>query len=575
MNQLKPIIMKALIAASPIIAKILIAILIGILLMLPIIYATQIIGAAVTGIDKFINLTTGRGFNTSQEAYFIKLEHEYKKYDLLRNKIGEFDAPLIATTTHYNQIFDSGGYTDEDEDEDEDEKNNEDEYEFDSSNHIVPSTQLTDFYAIANNELGSAYTLFPGQAKLIGHLIDTRITFERCVNVVGVEDVWRYIIGEENNPFDQAWEELKYLINDFALHLLYTGEDTFKDVLSKGNLLNIARLIYFYETNDKSYFATELKNISYEMFNDNIISNLIRIIEQSSFNRICAENQISFPTLQKFINYDLYKKYLKEVYLPEQPYNKCDVCRYNFLIENKEKVEAEELLDRQIREIFEQRDGFDYLYDNLRRTHMTHYLPGNASLPIATEVGKKWRNYVSRGFDDRKQSACYDRGIKESNTGCNHFGIDFSRVSGWPVLAIGDGVVVQAVESYRGYGFYITIGHDINDDGQDDYYSRYAHLSAIMVSNGQQIGGGQQIGKVGSTGNSSGPHLHFEIIDPNRPSGPPAYGRIDPTPYLDAIEEGTSVFEREPIVKLYIPNSDPKEVYYPSTMTNYLTFGNL
>ncbi|NIY67219.1 peptidase M23 [Streptomyces malaysiensis] len=91
----------------------------------------------------------------------------------------------------------------------------------------------------------------------------------------------------------------------------------------------------------------------------------------------------------------------------------------------------------------------------------------------------------------------------------NHSGQDFVVPSGTPVHAAHDGVVVKAGPYGGGdgpaYGNAIVIKHD------NATYSQYAHLSRIDVRIGQTVREGQQIGLSGSTGNSTGPHLHFEI----------------------------------------------------------------
>lgn len=101
-----------------------------------------------------------------------------------------------------------------------------------------------------------------------------------------------------------------------------------------------------------------------------------------------------------------------------------------------------------------------------------------------------------------------------------HTGADFIASSGTTVRAVGAGTVVSAGWS-GAYGNEVVIKH------ADGNYSQYAHLSSLAVSAGQSVSGGQQIGLSGSTGNSTGPHLHFEI----RTS--PSYGAdIDPLAYL-------------------------------------------
>ncbi|MEU5432595.1 peptidoglycan DD-metalloendopeptidase family protein [Streptomyces sp. NPDC020719] len=103
-----------------------------------------------------------------------------------------------------------------------------------------------------------------------------------------------------------------------------------------------------------------------------------------------------------------------------------------------------------------------------------------------------------------------------------HTGVDFPVPTGTPVHAVAAGKVVEA--GWGGsYGYQVVIRHT------DGRYSQYAHLSAVNVRAGQQINTGQRIGRSGSTGNATGPHLHFEIR-----TGP-AYGSdIDPLAYLRA-----------------------------------------
>lgn len=88
-----------------------------------------------------------------------------------------------------------------------------------------------------------------------------------------------------------------------------------------------------------------------------------------------------------------------------------------------------------------------------------------------------------------------------------HGGTDIAGggISGKPVYASRAGKVITAVTSNRGYGIYVLVDHG------DGYSTLYAHMSARYVSNGDNVSKGQMIGRVGSTGNSTGPHLHFEV----------------------------------------------------------------
>ncbi|NJQ07302.1 M23 family metallopeptidase [Streptomyces lonarensis] len=85
-----------------------------------------------------------------------------------------------------------------------------------------------------------------------------------------------------------------------------------------------------------------------------------------------------------------------------------------------------------------------------------------------------------------------------------HSGQDFAIPTGTPVLTIGSGRIA-ATSCNDAYGHAVVVEHE------NGYYSQYAHLSVIEVEAGQEIGVGQRLGLSGNTGNSSGPHLHFEI----------------------------------------------------------------
>jgi peptidoglycan hydrolase-like protein with peptidoglycan-binding domain len=99
-----------------------------------------------------------------------------------------------------------------------------------------------------------------------------------------------------------------------------------------------------------------------------------------------------------------------------------------------------------------------------------------------------------------------------------HTGLDFPAAKGTPVGAGGRGTVVFAGFNTGGYGNLVVVRHRLG------FESWYAHLSVIAASVGQYVVGGTTIGYVGSTGHSTGPHLHFEV----RQFGTP----IDPTPRL-------------------------------------------
>ena len=98
-----------------------------------------------------------------------------------------------------------------------------------------------------------------------------------------------------------------------------------------------------------------------------------------------------------------------------------------------------------------------------------------------------------------------------------HPAIDIGASTGTPVAAADEGTVISAGWSSVGYGNMIEIRHP------DGFVTLYAHLSSIDVNYGDYVARGQRIGAVGSTGRSTGPHLHFEIHTGGRPYNPLVY----------------------------------------------------
>lgn len=115
-------------------------------------------------------------------------------------------------------------------------------------------------------------------------------------------------------------------------------------------------------------------------------------------------------------------------------------------------------------------------------------------------------------IDRTKLKAFYAFGMRQKHPILKirtmHKGVDMSTDYGVPVYASGDGVVekVSQGKRRRGYGRQILINHKFG------YKTRYAHLQKMFVKPGDKVQRGQLIGEVGSTGGSTGPHLHYEVI---------------------------------------------------------------
>ncbi len=113
-------------------------------------------------------------------------------------------------------------------------------------------------------------------------------------------------------------------------------------------------------------------------------------------------------------------------------------------------------------------------------------------------------------------------GIFTSNFGYRwgvlHAGIDLANSIGTPIYAVSDGVVIDAGPT-AGYGMWVKLRH------ADGTVTLYGHVNTTLVSIGQRVMAGDQIATMGNRGNSTGPHLHFEVL-------PGGTERIDPVPWL-------------------------------------------
>ncbi len=108
--------------------------------------------------------------------------------------------------------------------------------------------------------------------------------------------------------------------------------------------------------------------------------------------------------------------------------------------------------------------------------------------------------YISSGYTTGS------RYVAAFNVSTGHRAIDYATPYGTPIRTVGDGTVVFAGWSSAGYGYLTSIRHN------GTYTTNYAHQSKIAVSYGQKVKQGDVIGYVGSTGFSTGPHLHYEMV---------------------------------------------------------------
>lgn len=192
-------------------------------------------------------------------------------------------------------------------------------------------------------------------------------------------------------------------------------------------------------------------------------------------------------------------------------------------IENGEQLKATvQRVDDLTKRLYVESKSLDELYD-MARTKSERMAAMPAILPI-----DKRRCKVVSGFGYRYHPILHYRRL--------HSGIDMTAAVGTPVYATGDGVVRVAGrsgEGYSGYGIVALVDHGYG------FQTLYAHMQSVKVRVGQKVKRGEQIGTVGSTGMSSGNHLHYEVIQNGKKVDPVYYFFNDLTPaeYEEVLEQ--------------------------------------
>ena len=177
-------------------------------------------------------------------------------------------------------------------------------------------------------------------------------------------------------------------------------------------------------------------------------------------------------------------------------------------LDNAELVMATtQKMDMLARKLYIQSKSFDEIVDFYKNHEdMLRHLP--AIQPVSNKDLKR----TASGFGYRIHPIYQTRIF--------HDGMDFSCDIGTPVYATADGVVKNA-RWERGYGYIVTIDHGYG------YETRYAHLTSFNVKRGQKVVRGETIALSGNTGRSSGPHVHYEVLQRGRPVNPANYYFMD------------------------------------------------
>jgi murein DD-endopeptidase MepM/ murein hydrolase activator NlpD len=156
-------------------------------------------------------------------------------------------------------------------------------------------------------------------------------------------------------------------------------------------------------------------------------------------------------------------------------------------------IDTRKRVDVLSRQLYVQSKSFDEVYQRARtKARML------SSIPAIMPISNRELTRIASGFGFRLHPIY--------KTWRMHTGIDFTAPTGTPIYATGDGSVIRPNQGMSGYGLTCVIDHGYS------YQTLYGHLSKMIVRPGQKVKRGEIIGYVGSSGTSTGPHLHYEVI---------------------------------------------------------------
>ena len=147
-----------------------------------------------------------------------------------------------------------------------------------------------------------------------------------------------------------------------------------------------------------------------------------------------------------------------------------------------------------------------------------------------------------------------------------HNGLDFAASLGSPVYAAGDGTIDRISTDPAGYGLYIRVKHSWG-------ISLYGHLSKVLLQQGDKVSAGQSIALTGNSGNSTGPHLHFEIRPDSEPKTNGYNGAVDPLPFLVSPQIPVNIALTNQLARVVLGVNIRREANTRSIVLGYLPPG--
>lgn len=182
-------------------------------------------------------------------------------------------------------------------------------------------------------------------------------------------------------------------------------------------------------------------------------------------------------------------------------------------------IETSKKLDRLTKQLYIQSKSFDEVINKARNKEKML-----ASIPAIQPISNKNLRHEPSGYGWRTHPIY--------KTQIFHMGMDFAAPTGTEIYATGDGAVERADNTAQGYGNHVIINHGYG------YKTLYAHMTKMVVRQGQKVKRGQLIGYVGSTGLSTAPHVHYEVERNGEKINPINfyYNDLNPAEYQQMIE---------------------------------------
>jgi len=305
--------------------------------------------------------------------------------------------------------------------------------------------------------------------------------------------------NQEKKEYQQAVSEIKKL--DGEIETIEDAISEAEEDYKKQQELLKTRLRVLYENTDYSYVETLVQSKSVGEFFERL--ELISLISKKDKEMVellsIAKKDIEYKKEAVENQKEEVQKYASQ---KQQALTVLKVSRADLDTEISKIKKRLAQLEADEEELLRKSDEISIQIRNLQRKN-TQYAGGSMTWPVPSS-GK-----ISSGFGNRLHPI-----LKKYRM---HTGIDISAASGTSIVAANKGTVIFSGWQ-SGYGNTVIIDHG------GGITTLYAHCSKLLVSNGKSVAAGTTIAKVGSTGLSTGPHLHFEV----RKNGTP----VDPTAYV-------------------------------------------